>query len=405
MGSSSSSEVKVALFSFLSRALNHQREQEEIDFMRFNPRLRRTSSHGFTLIELLVVIAIIAVLIALLLPAVQSAREAARRAQCTNNLKQVALAALNYENQVGGFPIGSPLEPDIILGYQYLENQSTFVSMLGQFEQQPLYNAMNFSRTIYSGVNSTVYAAGLATLWCPSDAQIIGKRNSFGPYYDNPNLTVAYTSYQGSTGTWYPEVLLFCQAGAPGGATIYPAPMSSCSYYQPILGEMNGIYRYNVSTTMAAITDGTSNTFLYSEKANGLYSTNDKLIVSTGANDSNCYNWWGDSVSGDSLFTTLYPINAMKKIANVADGYDVSWSESPSSFHPGGANFAFADGSVHFIKDSISTWPFNPATGYPLGVSYNSGNGIYTLAPGTQVGVFQALSTRAGGEVISSDSY
>jgi prepilin-type N-terminal cleavage/methylation domain-containing protein/prepilin-type processing-associated H-X9-DG protein len=362
------------------------------------------SRRGFTLIELLVVIAIIAVLIALLLPAVQSAREAARRAQCTNNLKQIALAALNYENQVGTFPIGSPLEPEAAFGWQYIEGHSTFVAMLGQFEQQPLFNAMNFSRSIYTGANSTVYAAGLATLWCPSDGQIVGKRISFGPYTaaQNPNLTVAYTSYQGCTGTWYPEVLILCQSGTPGGATIYPAPMSSCPYYTPLANGMNGIYRYNTPTPISGITDGTSNTFLYSEKANGAFSTNDSLI-NPGANDSNCYNWWADAVSGDSLFTTLYPINAMRKIPNVLDEYDVSWSESPSSFHPGGANFAFADGSVHFIKDSISTWPFNPATGKPLGVTDT--NGVYTLAPGTQVGVFQALSTRAGGEVISSDSY
>jgi len=356
---------------------------------------RPTARRGFTLIELLVVIAIIAVLIALLLPAVQAAREAARRAQCVNNLKQLALAAMNYENQVGSYPIGSPLDPDVMFGYQYVENQSTFVSMLGQLEQQPLFNSFNFSRTIYSGVNSTVYGLGLAALWCPSDGQIIGKRTSYGPYYDNPNLTVAYTSYQGCTGTWYPEMLNFC--------TVYaPKPMSSCASYQTVNNNMNGIYQYSVSSRIASITDGTSNTFLYSEKANGAFSKNDSLI-SANANDSNCYNWWGDSVSGDSLFTTLFPINAYKKIALVADEYDVSWSESPSSFHPGGANFAFADGSVHFIKDSISSWPFNPATGKPLGVTDNGG--LYSLATGTQVGVFQMLSTRAGGEVISSDQY
>jgi prepilin-type processing-associated H-X9-DG protein len=340
---------------------------------------------------LLVVIAIIAVLIALLLPAVQSAREAARRAQCVNNLKQLTLAAMNYHDQQGSFPIGSLMTPDPVVysPWEYIENQSTFVSMLPQYEQQPLYNAMNFVRSIYSGANSTVYATGNSTLWCPSDGQIINKRSSFGKYFDNPNLTVAYTSYSGCAGTWYPEIL------APLGPCMvfYPAPMSSCAAFGPINQNMNGIYRYCVSQNIASITDGTSNTFIYSEKANGLFTPSESL----------CFNWWGDSVSGDTLFTTLYPLNAYKKVPNVADIYDFSWVEGPSSFHPGGANFAFADGSVHFIKDSIQSWPFNPATGYPNGVTQSGG--IYTLAPGTQFGVYQKLSTRAFGEVVSADQY
>ncbi len=356
--------------------------------------MRMNSRRGFTLIELLVVIAIIAVLIALLLPAVQAAREAARRAQCVNNLKQIALAAMNYHDQVGAFPIGSPLKPDASLygNNTMVEDQSTFVSMLSQFEQSATYNAMNFSRSIYSGANSTVYATGLSSLWCPSDGQIIGKRNSIGVYGDNPNLTFAYSSYSCNFGTWYPEILYYC-------GVQYPMPMTSCGAYVAIDQNSVGPFKYCKSMNIASITDGTSNTFLYSEKANGALTG----LTSGGVIESFCFNWWGDSVSGDTIFTTLYPVNAYKKVPNIKDEYDYTWVESASSFHPGGANFAFADGSVHFIKESIQSWQFNPATGYPIGVT--SANGVYTLAPGTKVGVYQSLSTRAGNEVISSDQY
>jgi prepilin-type N-terminal cleavage/methylation domain-containing protein/prepilin-type processing-associated H-X9-DG protein len=362
----------------------------------------RVSSRGFTLIELLVVISIIAVLIALLLPAVQSAREAARRAQCVNNLKQIALAAHNYENQNGTFPIGSNMQPDVMFLWYWVEDTSTFVAMLGQFDQQPLYNAMNFSRSIYAAANSTIYANGLSSLWCPSDGQIIGKRSSFGAYpgyggETNPNLTVAYTSYACCAGTWYPEVLTFGDDFVQ-----FPTRIDSVPHFQAINNNMNGIFRYAVPSTIASITDGTSNTMLYSEKANGLFKPTKNQSGQT-VDESLCFNWWGDCVSGDTIFSTLYPLNAWKLVPNIPDEYDFSWVEGASSFHPSGANFAFADGSVRFLKDSISTWPFNPATGYPNGLTDNSG--VYTLAPGFQVGVYQKLSTKALGEVVSSDSY
>jgi prepilin-type processing-associated H-X9-DG protein len=355
------------------------------------------------LIELLVVIAIVGVLIALLLPAVQSAREAARRSQCVNNLKQIALAAMNYHDAFGAFPIGSMMKPDPMFLWFQVDDQSNFVSMLGFCEQQPLYHAMNFARSIFAGANSTVAAAGLVVLWCPSDGQVAGKRSSFGPYtgyattVDNPNLTVAYSSYSGCGGTWYPEVLSFSDCFVK-----YPTPIGTSAHFTAINDCINGIFRYGMPTSIAMIRDGTSQTLLYSEKANGAFATRDSLIRPN-ANDSACYNWWGDCVSGDTIFSTLYPINAFRKVRLVRDEDDVSWVEGASSFHPGGANFAFADGSVHFLKDSISSWPFQAATGRALGVIDNSG--VYTLAPGTQMGVYQMLSTCAGGEVIGSDQY
>ncbi len=164
---------------------------------------------GFTLIELLVVISVIAVLVAFLLPAVMAAREAARRAKCANNLKQLALACSNYDVAYSTLPIGVPRMYDPDPAFNSLgTSQSIFVSMLGQLEQQPLYDAVNFSRNIYLSANYTVFGTGLDVLWCPSDPTIQRAVNYV--LYEPPlEATVRFTSYAGCTGVYNPETWLY----------------------------------------------------------------------------------------------------------------------------------------------------------------------------------------------------
>ena len=162
---------------------------------------RCVSSPGFTLIELLVVISIIGILIALLLPAVQAAREAARRAQCVNNLKQLALAAHNYESANGCFPMGTPVKVATfsagwIQAGDYDYGHSLFVAMLPQLEQSALYNAVNFSVNIDLPQNMTIQRSQINSLLCPSDsaASQIDTLTMWATY---PGLQVAHTSYSG----------------------------------------------------------------------------------------------------------------------------------------------------------------------------------------------------------------
>ncbi len=366
--------------------------------------------HGFTLIELLVVIAIIAVLIALLLPAVQAAREAARRIQCVNNLKQLALASQNYHDINQSFPIGSPYNYDAAAWPPglWISAQSPFVSMLGQLEQASLYNATNFNRNIWSIANSTVFATGLSALWCPSDGTVSRAVSVGLPLagdWGSATATVRFTNYAASFGTWLSEPWIYANLGS----IPFSPGVNSNSSFQAMEANGNGIFNLVISYNISAVTDGTSNTIIYGEKAQGKFSqTNNGGGISA---DYNQFGWWPQAYSFSTAFTTLYPINVFNKMQldNVgADGtFGDDWVEAASSFHPGGANFAFADGSVKFLKDTINSWPIPPAGQFlPTGINLNSTSGVYSINP-AQVGlrVYQALSTRNGGEVISADQY
>jgi prepilin-type N-terminal cleavage/methylation domain-containing protein/prepilin-type processing-associated H-X9-DG protein len=350
---------------------------------------RRAAGRGFTLIELLVVIAIIAVLIGLLLPAVQAAREAARRAQCVNNLKQVGLAVHNYIDGNGTMPIGAFWMQPASLGFQWRHAYSHYIGLLPFLEQGPIYNAFNFTQNIFDAANSTVCVVAIQTLWCPSDPKVM--QQSFGLGYLPYNLPFRNSSYGGNIGSllWYPNARV-------GNAT---GMVPFDSNYNAIVAQTNGIFYYQSNTKLADITDGTSNTIMSGERAFG------KLPLAF----INCYMWWPSGTLSDSLNCAMWPINPQNKVGDISNPDQVGFSAfvtSFSSFHPGGANMGFCDGSVHFIKDTINTWQINPATGLPPGVTLpNPAISLYTIAPGTPWGVWQALASRNGGEVISADTY
>ncbi|MFO0892714.1 MAG: DUF1559 domain-containing protein [Isosphaeraceae bacterium] len=362
-------------------------------------------SGGFTLIELLVVIAIIAVLISLLLPAVQSAREAARRAQCVNNLKQLALAAANYEGATGVYPPG--LYWCILTGpYQgYVgTNCGPLVHLTPYFEQAQLYNAINFMENIYYNSNLTVHAIGSSSLWCPSDGSIsevqtLASDIFFEPVVAPQAARMAYSSYAGVNGPWYPNTWSIPGLGSGARATHGAAK-----------GNMLGMFGVCSNVKISSVTDGTSNTMIFGEHGHGLIA----------ADQRPSWQWWDSGNLGDTNITTMFPLNPQRTVQN-ASGSGVGGSifvNSASSLHPGGANFAFVDGSVRFLKDTVQSWPIQPIgkdgndAPIPSSVTYTLQGAqnpywdtIYALAPGAQFGVYQALSTRAGGEVLSADQY
>jgi prepilin-type N-terminal cleavage/methylation domain-containing protein/prepilin-type processing-associated H-X9-DG protein len=371
---------------------------------------------GFTLIELLVVIAIIAVLIALLLPAVQSAREAARRIQCTNNLKQISLAFMNYESGNNTFPMTTILVPcpnQVAIKWQcggYQSSWSAFARAASYLEQNSLFNSINFDYTYSDGTNTTVSFTPLSYLYCPSDP---------GSHIDDSTLGGtgdATTSYGTCDGDWYVYSINW---GTPN-----------------TVGPMNrSLFGPNYSRKIAQITDGTSNTLSASEgyighaqmrscypgmaqvsdPVTGTYSpTNVPLPGVNSASAlayqiNNCgaatgaikaggpigHTRWANGGVYYSGFTTAMPPNQQVSTfsratgsSNAGQNLPMDWdsvdenddgptymSLAASSKHPGGVNATFADGSVRWVKNSV-----DPT-------------------------VWRALGTIAGGEVVSADHY
>ncbi|MDR3638290.1 MAG: DUF1559 domain-containing protein [Isosphaeraceae bacterium] len=361
------------------------------------PRRGFDRARGFTLIELLVVIAIIAVLIALLLPAVQAAREAARRAQCTNNLKQMALATLNFESTNTQLPPG--YGPNPIGGGGRADPQALILQFI---ENSSLYNAFNLQANINnyatSGPNFTAQSQIIASFVCPSDPS--SARLAVGN-----GMLLGYSNYMASTGGTASQV--------HGGTLIANEEMNTTflGIFNVQLDESKTSPTYlNVinKVTMASITDGTSNTGMWAETKRSQYTGASSAVLYGPAAysmdmvylvptqywnnqvwPSVCNNWDNSQVwdligyRGGEYYRNLpmtanYSHTIPPNFAGNDCGNYSTFAQSHAaarSYHPGGANGAFCDGSVHFFKNSI-----NPAT-------------------------WLALGTRAGGEVVSADAY
>ena len=345
---------------------------------------------GFTLIELLVVIAIIAVLIALLLPAVQMAREAARRTQCRNNLKQIGLALQNYHSTHQVFPFGKSLDyRQVLPGIPVYPRWSTHSMILPELEYASLYNAINFSfppetpgmggvinfMPAYSnpnGVNAVESRYVIETFLCPSD--FAATTNPGWPGQNN---------YVGNQGGW------LCDRSDQPGAATDNGPGET----------QTGVLYYLSRVRIADIVDGTSHTALFSEKIRGEGPPNPRsdmfvmphqtsrdaafqicsnMNASTATPLTSKYGWsW---VMGENCCTLYNHVAAPNRNTCGGTGFpgtmtNMAMQVPPSSRHAGGVNVLMCDGAVHFVGDSVD------------------------------LEIWRAIGTRKGQETISNNSY
>jgi prepilin-type N-terminal cleavage/methylation domain-containing protein/prepilin-type processing-associated H-X9-DG protein len=307
------------------------------------------SRRAFTLIELLVVIAVIAALIALLLPAVQAAREAARRAQCLNNLKQIGLAMHSYHAAYDTFPPGyiSNTRGNVPSGQDTGPGWGWGVMILGNLEQGPLYDAVNFILLTTDSGSQTIRRASLSVFLCPSNV------GGSGPL-----------SIKDGTGKVLVSDL------APGQYIAVAGQLEPEEFPAP----NNGIFYRNSRIGLREITDGSSTTLAAGERSQNV------------ANAT----WVGMIPFGQSCNNPTWPVQDCEAsnvliLGHTGPSPDETWVDVPNnkqagaddfhSLHPGGCNFLFGDGSVRFLKETI-----NPQ-------------------------VFSYLATRAGGEVVSADQF
>ena len=341
---------------------------------RFLPTVRNAESAGrlrdaFTLVELLVVVTIIGILIMLLLPAVQAAREAARQAQCQNNMRQLGLACLNYESQNGSFPPSSYYRDGELPYSSRIQYRNWVISILPFLEQQILYESFNFSLPVSHSSNRAARGTDLPVMKCPADTEHNvrfassdsneGDNWARGNYAANASLAFNGSSYVGET-------------SVTGNGTASP-----CSYSHWHRGVMGS----NLSMGISEISDGTSATILLGEIRVGVVARDRRGTWALGGAGASAL-WghgWGDDNGPNACGAKADDILDCDGVTTQAGGTavltaqcmtcsdcNVSKQATSRSRHPSGVHVTMADGSVHFISNYIErgtgdSWSTKPS--------------------------------------------
>lgn len=283
---------------------------------------------AFTLVELLVVIAIIGVLVALLLPAVQAAREAARRTQCSNNLKQLGLALHNYHDVMQSLPSAQITSNDL----------SWIVSVLPYIEQSPLYDQISKAAGGFNvtGKNDPYGLQRIATIQCPSAP--ITKMMTAAPHHMNgPDLVPSNTGQPPFTTHYY-------GINGPRGNDPLGQPYPGVGNFEGVPRASSGMFQVTPMVRLADVTDGTSNTLALGEMSwDSRYGTR--------------YRSW--LRGGDTANPPQYSCGSRNIVNAINSGKKATlyspYSDVPmGSMHPGGANFGLGDASVRFISETIN---------------------------------------------------
>jgi prepilin-type N-terminal cleavage/methylation domain-containing protein len=344
------------------------------------PRVRGRTA--FTLVELLVVTTVIGILIALLLPAVQSAREAARRAKCLSNLRQIGVALANYADGEGCYPWGRVVTYDPRISGPKPEcsafqvDKSYLVQLLPYLEGKDQFESFNHLLSVFAPECDTARRRGLSAFVCPSDD--VGPFDA-GPLAMTPFVAPAPSRWQVSAASY---------AGSFGSLPVLAIAglFADCKVPPAVSAQADGALTDVAPLRERDFSDGLSKTMFVAEHAYAVYK--DRVLPTNGRHDQN--GWWFSGNLGAANFAAFDAPNAYKKGRRGFADYCGS-----ASMHDGGLHVLMGDGSAKWVADAVDSWPFDDAAGRPKGSTRNADSSFSNLPPR---GVWQAMATRAGND-------